>query len=84
LTFNIFTSWVQGEALVEFFGYGFNDRQVQPHRGGDQGTLPVSGMAHAGDCHTLRLKESGYGTKLPIWNVRYPVANGGKADNICS
>jgi hypothetical protein len=24
------------------------------------------------------------GTKLPIQNVRSPVANGGKADNICS
>jgi hypothetical protein len=28
--------------------------------------------------------ESGIGTKLPIRNVRSPVANGGKADNICS
>jgi hypothetical protein len=27
---------------------------------------------------------TGFGTKLPIQNVRSPVANGGKADNICS
>ena len=26
---------------------------------------------------------SGSGTNLPIRNVRSPVANGGKADNIC-
>jgi hypothetical protein len=28
--------------------------------------------------------ESGYGTELPIPNVRSSVANGGKADKICS
>jgi hypothetical protein len=27
--------------------------------------------------------ESVPGTKLPIRNVRSPVANGGKADNVC-
>jgi hypothetical protein len=32
----------------------------------------------------LHLLTAGYGTKLPIRNVRSPVANGGKADNICS
>jgi hypothetical protein len=32
----------------------------------------------------LHLLTAGFGTKLPIQNVRSPVANGGKADNICS
>ena len=31
-----------------------------------------------------QLGPSTHGTKLPIQNVRSPVANGGKADNICS
>jgi hypothetical protein len=30
------------------------------------------------------LHESAYGTELPIPNVRSSVANGGKADKICS
>jgi hypothetical protein len=32
----------------------------------------------------LHLLTAAIGTKLPIQNVRSPVANGGKADNICS
>jgi hypothetical protein len=32
----------------------------------------------------LRLLTTALGTNLPIRNVRSPVANGGKADNICS
>ena len=31
----------------------------------------------------VAVHESVPGTKLPIQNVRSPVANGGKADNIC-
>jgi hypothetical protein len=31
----------------------------------------------------LHLLTAAIGTKLPIRNVRSPVANGGKADNIC-
>jgi hypothetical protein len=32
----------------------------------------------------LRLLRAGYGTELPIPNVRSSVANRGKADKICS
>ena len=32
----------------------------------------------------VAVHESLVGTKLPTQNVRSPVANGGKADNICS
>jgi hypothetical protein len=32
----------------------------------------------------LHLLTAAYGTELPIPNVRSPVANGGKADKICS
>jgi hypothetical protein len=32
----------------------------------------------------VALHESGVGTKRPIRDVRSPVANGGKADEICS
>jgi len=32
----------------------------------------------------LHLLTAAIGTKLPIRNVRYPSANGAKADSICS
>ena len=38
------------------------------------------------DCEPsfVAVHESLPGTELPTQNVRYPVANGGKADKICS
>ena len=40
--------------------------------------------SHLGTAHQCSRPLSEIGTKLPIQNVRSPVANGGKADNICS
>ena len=61
------------------------DRQnARPHCAADAARTRRRGDRVSKPCASFAaLHELGFGTNLPIRNVRSPVANGGKADNIC-